>query len=172
MTWSIIARDQKTGEIGIAVATRFFAVGSQVPHVEAGAGAVARCWSPTISRCAWPMSFKASRQETWLPFLARCGRGSSFGGATGAAWLPAEKARMRPEVSGASLTVARKRGAEVMRCTCVGGAPRWWLLRGTGVLRGRRPTAWSPGALKVQFGISSTRQRAAQMCLQQPRPSV
>ena len=41
MTWSIIARDEKSGRIGIAVATRFFAVGSRVPHVRTGIGAVA-----------------------------------------------------------------------------------------------------------------------------------
>ncbi|HWK47592.1 MAG TPA: DUF1028 domain-containing protein [Stellaceae bacterium] len=32
MTWSIIARDAQTGEFGIAVATRFFAVGALCPH--------------------------------------------------------------------------------------------------------------------------------------------
>lgn len=41
MTWSIIARDERTGRIGIAVATRFFAVGALVPHIETGAGAIA-----------------------------------------------------------------------------------------------------------------------------------
>jgi uncharacterized Ntn-hydrolase superfamily protein len=41
MTWSIIARDERTGSLGIAVATRFFAVGARVPHIAAGAGAVA-----------------------------------------------------------------------------------------------------------------------------------
>src|SRR5262245_1042259 len=41
MTWSIIARDEPTGRIGIAVATRFFAVGAMVPHIRTGAGAVA-----------------------------------------------------------------------------------------------------------------------------------
>jgi uncharacterized Ntn-hydrolase superfamily protein len=41
MTWSIIARDKATGQIGIAVATRFFAVGARVPHIAAGFGAVA-----------------------------------------------------------------------------------------------------------------------------------
>ena len=41
MTWSIIARDSATGQFGIAVATRFFAVGSRVPHIAAGVGAVA-----------------------------------------------------------------------------------------------------------------------------------
>ena len=41
MTWSIIARDQATGRMGIAVATKFFAVGSMVPHIRSGVGAVA-----------------------------------------------------------------------------------------------------------------------------------
>jgi uncharacterized Ntn-hydrolase superfamily protein len=41
MTWSIIARDEKTGEIGIAVATKFFAVGARVPFIEVGVGALA-----------------------------------------------------------------------------------------------------------------------------------
>src|SRR6185436_10279077 len=41
MTWSIIARDEQTGRVGIAVATRFFAVGALVPHIETGVGAVA-----------------------------------------------------------------------------------------------------------------------------------
>ena len=41
MTWSIIAKDSATDQIGIAVATRFFAVGALVPHIAAGIGAVA-----------------------------------------------------------------------------------------------------------------------------------
>ncbi|HWX83191.1 MAG TPA: DUF1028 domain-containing protein [Xanthobacteraceae bacterium] len=41
MTWSIIAHDSATGQIGIAVATKFFAVGARVPHIAAGIGAVA-----------------------------------------------------------------------------------------------------------------------------------
>jgi uncharacterized Ntn-hydrolase superfamily protein len=41
MTWSIIARDIATGQIGIAVATRFFAVGARVPHIAAGIGGIA-----------------------------------------------------------------------------------------------------------------------------------
>lgn len=41
MTWSIIARDEPTGRIGIAVATKFFAVGALVPHIRTGAGAIA-----------------------------------------------------------------------------------------------------------------------------------
>ena len=41
MTWSIIALDNATGQIGIAVATRFFAVGARVPHIAPGIGGVA-----------------------------------------------------------------------------------------------------------------------------------
>src|SRR5882724_1004131 len=41
MTWSIIARDPQTGQFGIAVATKFFAVGARVPHIAAGLGGIA-----------------------------------------------------------------------------------------------------------------------------------
>jgi uncharacterized Ntn-hydrolase superfamily protein len=41
MTWSIIARDSLTGQFGIAVATRFFAVGARVPYIAAGVDAIA-----------------------------------------------------------------------------------------------------------------------------------
>jgi uncharacterized Ntn-hydrolase superfamily protein len=39
MTWSIIARDA-SGAFGIAIATRFFAVGALCPHAESGVGAL------------------------------------------------------------------------------------------------------------------------------------
>ncbi|MBB4229705.1 DUF1028 domain-containing protein [Rhizobium mongolense] len=41
MTWSIVARDPETGHLGIAVASRFFAVGGLVPHIRGRIGAVA-----------------------------------------------------------------------------------------------------------------------------------
>ena len=40
-TYSIVARDPSTGEIGVAVQSHWFSVGSVVPWVEAGIGAVA-----------------------------------------------------------------------------------------------------------------------------------
>lgn len=40
-TFSIVARDSVMGELGVAVASRFFAVGSVVPWAKAGVGAVA-----------------------------------------------------------------------------------------------------------------------------------
>jgi uncharacterized Ntn-hydrolase superfamily protein len=41
MTYSIVARDPATGHFGVAVASRFFAVGALVPHLRGGVGAVA-----------------------------------------------------------------------------------------------------------------------------------
>jgi uncharacterized Ntn-hydrolase superfamily protein len=41
MTWSIIARDKANGAFGIAAASKFFALGSRVPHLASGVGAVA-----------------------------------------------------------------------------------------------------------------------------------
>ena len=41
MTWSIIAREEATGRFGIAVATKFFAVGARVPHIASRHGALA-----------------------------------------------------------------------------------------------------------------------------------
>ena len=40
-TFSICAYDPDTGELGVAVASRFFAVGNVVPWAKAGVGAVA-----------------------------------------------------------------------------------------------------------------------------------
>src|SRR5207249_3510127 len=40
-TFSIVAIDPATGELGVAVASRYFAVGAVVPWAEAGVGAVA-----------------------------------------------------------------------------------------------------------------------------------
>jgi uncharacterized Ntn-hydrolase superfamily protein len=41
MTWSLIALDDKTGELGVAVATRCFAVGARVPFAAPNVGAIA-----------------------------------------------------------------------------------------------------------------------------------
>ncbi len=41
MTWSILARDPATGAFGVAVTTKFFAVGAGCPHAMSGAGALA-----------------------------------------------------------------------------------------------------------------------------------
>src|SRR2546421_10132061 len=41
MTYSIVARDQETGELGVAVQSHYFQVGPVVPWALAGVGAVA-----------------------------------------------------------------------------------------------------------------------------------
>lgn len=41
MTWSLVARDPRSGRFAVAVTTRFFAVGALCPHAQAGAGALA-----------------------------------------------------------------------------------------------------------------------------------
>jgi len=41
MTWSIVARDPATGAFGVAVTTKFFAVGALCPHAASGVGALA-----------------------------------------------------------------------------------------------------------------------------------
>ncbi len=41
MTYSIVARDPAKGELGIAVQSRFFAAGRDVPWIESGVGAIA-----------------------------------------------------------------------------------------------------------------------------------
>ena len=40
-TFSIVARDSTTGELGVAVQSKFIAVGSVVPYAKAGVGAIA-----------------------------------------------------------------------------------------------------------------------------------
>lgn len=40
MTWSIVARDSASGAFGVAITTKFFAVGALCPHVKSGAGAL------------------------------------------------------------------------------------------------------------------------------------
>src|SRR3989440_11964005 len=48
MTFSIVARDPHTGELGIAVQSKFLAVGAVVPWARAGVGAIAtQSWANT-----------------------------------------------------------------------------------------------------------------------------
>ena len=60
MTWSIIARDA-SGAFGIAIASKFFAVGALCPHIRTGVGAVATqaLVNPLYGGTAW--------RGDWLP---------------------------------------------------------------------------------------------------------
>ncbi len=48
-TYSIVARDPATGELGVGVQSRAFAVGSRVPHAKAGVGAIATQASTNVA---------------------------------------------------------------------------------------------------------------------------
>lgn len=54
-TFSIVAIDPITGDLGIAVASRYFAVGAVVPWADAGVGAVATQASVNVGDHADPM---------------------------------------------------------------------------------------------------------------------
>ncbi|HEX8121423.1 MAG TPA: DUF1028 domain-containing protein [Solirubrobacteraceae bacterium] len=49
MTYSLVARDPSTGELGVAVQSHWFSVGSVVPHVRQGVGAVATQSVPDLA---------------------------------------------------------------------------------------------------------------------------
>ena len=49
-TYSIVARDAATGELGVAVQSHWFSVGGLVPWAEAGVGAVA---TQAVANVGW-----------------------------------------------------------------------------------------------------------------------
>src|SRR3954454_9533643 len=49
VTFSIVARDATTGDLGVAVQSKFLAVGTVVPWARAGVGAVATQSSATVA---------------------------------------------------------------------------------------------------------------------------
>ena len=82
-TYSIVARDPNTGEMGVAVQSHWFSVGSSVTWAEAGVGAVATqsfvrveygpeglalmkkgVSAPRLSRRSWPLTMGA-RSGRW-----------------------------------------------------------------------------------------------------------
>ncbi len=81
-TFSIVARDPVTEEIGVAVASRFFSVGSVVPYAQAGAGAVATQANANVTfgpRGLELLARKASAAET-MQILLRGDSGNGTGG--------------------------------------------------------------------------------------------
>ncbi len=50
-TFSIVARDPDTGEMGVAVQSHWFAVGATIPWAEAGVGAVATQAAVPLAEC-------------------------------------------------------------------------------------------------------------------------
>ncbi len=65
MTWSIVARDPETDYFGIAIATRFFAVGALCPWTEAKAGAIST--QATMNPTLGPRGLALLREGTTAP---------------------------------------------------------------------------------------------------------
>lgn len=81
-TFSIVARDPQTQELGVAVASRFFSVGSVVPYAQAGAGAVATQANANVTfgpRGLELLERNAGAKET-LDILLRGDSGNGTGG--------------------------------------------------------------------------------------------
>lgn len=66
MTYSIVARDPQTGDLGISVASRFFAVGANVPWIETDVGAIASqaFLNPTYGKRALTMLREGRAPQT------------------------------------------------------------------------------------------------------------
>ena len=63
MTYSLVARDPSTGELGVAVQSHWFSVGSVVPHVHPAVGAVATQSVPDPAHGARLLALLADRAE-------------------------------------------------------------------------------------------------------------
>ena len=109
MTWSILARDPATGEIGAAVATRFFAVGALAVHVEGQVGAMAtqalinpmyaisglprlRAGEDPEAIIAALLAGDAGREHRQVHILDHAGRIAAHTGADCVGWCGAEHA--------------------------------------------------------------------------------
>ncbi len=77
MTWSIVARDPETGYFGIAIATRFFAVGALCPWTEAKIGALST--QATMNPLLGPRGLALMREGNPAPAAPRKAGGLSFG---------------------------------------------------------------------------------------------
>ena len=78
-TFSVVAADPATGEVGVAVASRFFAVGSVVPFARAGVGAVATQASAntTYGPGALELLARGAMPAEALAILTRADKGQS-----------------------------------------------------------------------------------------------
>lgn len=92
MTFSIVARDARTGDLGIAVQSKFLAVGAVVPWARAGVGAIAtQSWANTSygPRGLELLASGLSASETLEQLLAEDeGRATRQVGIIGASGLP------------------------------------------------------------------------------------
>lgn len=79
MTWSLIAKDPDTGFFGIAIATRFFAVGALCPYAEGGVGAISTqaLVNPTLGPRGLALLREGCRAPDSLEMLIRADQGSA-----------------------------------------------------------------------------------------------
>ena len=70
-TYSIVARDPGTGELGVAVQSHWFSVGSSVPWAESGVGAVATQSFIDPSYGGRERALSRFWQDSWRPMRLR-----------------------------------------------------------------------------------------------------
>jgi len=102
-TFSLVAVDRRTGEVGIAVASKFLAVGAVVPFVRAGSGAIATQafantaygpaalarlaeGAPPAEIAAELIAGDANREDRQFGIVAADGRAVNFTGARCIGW--------------------------------------------------------------------------------------
>ncbi len=80
MTWSIVARDPETGYFGIAIATRFFAVGALCPWTEAKLGALSTqaTMNPTLGPRGLALLREGNPAPAALEMLMRADEGRAI----------------------------------------------------------------------------------------------
>ena len=80
MTWSIVARDPETGYFGVAIATRFFAVGALCPWTEARVGAISTqaTMNPTLGPRGLALLREGAPAPAALDMLMRADEGRAI----------------------------------------------------------------------------------------------
>lgn len=176
MTWSILVRDPRTGALGAAVATRFFAVGALAIHVEGGVAALAtqalinpmyalrgmarlRAGEPPDAVSAALLAEDAGRDHRQLHMIDAQGRIAQFTGHDCVAWCGS--------VRGTDVSVAGNMlaGATVVQQTLAA------FERATGPLAERLLAALEAG--EAAGGDKRGKQSAAlKICTRDPYPDL
>lgn len=162
-TFSLVARDQETGDLGVVVASKFLAVGAYVPTAVAGVGAVASqsyvnlTYGPhaleMLRRGASPADCVAEFRATdpqvetrQLGIVAADGRSVTFTGADCHAWAGGVLARASPRRA----TSSRDRTSSTL----------WWRVSAAPTCRspsGWWPPSWRPTPPAATAGGASRR---------------
>ena len=120
-TFSIVALDPATGDLGIAVTSKFLAVGSVVPFAEAGVGAVATqaranvTYGPEVLRL---LRDGKTAAEPWLPSPQRMRGGRNGNSAWSMHAVAPQRSPGRAATTGQAVAPA-----PTARCR----ATSWWM---------------------------------------------